>query len=214
MLRLKIASNQNYLQLFILHMQDTHLLKARSIVSSHDNTQTIARTIKLLLTYTCTLRQGLSVCAPTIVNPLPGVYLPPTANAMIVEKLLVKKYCEGWRERGRGREGGEGREEKAEGREEGGGGGRRGREEKAEGREEGRRGRGEGRRQKGGRRRQKGGRRRQKGGRRRQKGGRGGEGREGEVREGEGGRERERREKDRGEGGEREGGKRGYEEER
>ena len=22
-------------------------------------------------------------------NPLPGVYLPPTANAMIVEKLLV-----------------------------------------------------------------------------------------------------------------------------
>ena len=30
--------------------------------------------------YTCTLRQGLSVCAPTIVNPLPGVYLPPTAN--------------------------------------------------------------------------------------------------------------------------------------
>ena len=51
--------------------------------------------------YTCTLRQGLSVCAPTIVNPLPGV--PPTAYTMIVEKLLVKKYCEGGRELGRER---------------------------------------------------------------------------------------------------------------
>ena len=53
--------------------------------------------------HTHTLRQGLSVWAPTIVNPLPGVYLPPTANAMIVEKLLVKKYC--GREKEREREG-------------------------------------------------------------------------------------------------------------
>ena len=63
---------------------------------THEHTHT--------LTHTHTLRQGLSVCAPTIVNPLPGVYLPPTANAMIVEKLLVKKYCateEGGRERER-----------------------------------------------------------------------------------------------------------------
>ena len=40
-----------------------------------------------------TLRQGLSVCAPTMENPLPGLNFPPTANAMTVEKLLTTKYC-------------------------------------------------------------------------------------------------------------------------
>ena len=39
-----------------------------------------------------TFRQGLSVWAPTIEKPLPGWYLAPTANAMIVEKLLMTKY--------------------------------------------------------------------------------------------------------------------------
>ena len=40
-----------------------------------------------------TLRQGLSVCAPTMENPLPGLYFPPTAKAITVEKLLITKYC-------------------------------------------------------------------------------------------------------------------------
>ena len=39
-----------------------------------------------------TLRHGLSVCAPIILKPLPGVYFPPTANAMIVDWFLVTKY--------------------------------------------------------------------------------------------------------------------------
>ena len=39
-----------------------------------------------------TLRQGLSVCAPTMENPLPGLYFPPTAKAITVEKLLTTKY--------------------------------------------------------------------------------------------------------------------------
>ena len=42
---------------------------------------------------TRTLRHGLSVCAPTILKPLPGVYFPPTAKAMIVDWFLVTKYC-------------------------------------------------------------------------------------------------------------------------
>ena len=73
--------------------------------------------------YTCTLRQGLSVCAPTIVNPLPGVYLPPTANTMIVEKLLLQRRnteYRGGREKGREGEREGGRERGREGEREGG----------------------------------------------------------------------------------------------
>lgn len=39
-----------------------------------------------------TFKQGLSVWAPTMVKPLPGLNLAPTAKAMMVEKLLMTKY--------------------------------------------------------------------------------------------------------------------------
>ena len=39
-----------------------------------------------------TFKHGLSVCAPTILNPLPGLYCPPTANAMTVDWFFVTKY--------------------------------------------------------------------------------------------------------------------------
>ncbi len=58
-------------------------------------------------------------------KPFPAEYLPPTANAMMVEKLLMTKY---WRE-----EGGEGR-----GGRQGGRGGREGRGEEGEERRNGR----------------------------------------------------------------------------
>ena len=39
-----------------------------------------------------TFRQGLSVCAPMMENPPPGLYCPPTANAIRVDWLRVTKY--------------------------------------------------------------------------------------------------------------------------
>lgn len=42
-----------------------------------------------------TRRQGLSVWAPMRLKPLPGTYWPPTANAMMVEEFLVRKYWGG-----------------------------------------------------------------------------------------------------------------------
>ena len=39
-----------------------------------------------------TFKQGLSVCAPTILNPFPGLNFPPTAKAIIVEWFRVKKH--------------------------------------------------------------------------------------------------------------------------
>lgn len=32
-----------------------------------------------------TFKHGLSVCAPTILNPFPGLNFPPTAKAIMVE---------------------------------------------------------------------------------------------------------------------------------
>ena len=39
-----------------------------------------------------TFRQGLSVCAPIMENPPPGLYCPPTANAIRVDWLRVTKH--------------------------------------------------------------------------------------------------------------------------
>jgi hypothetical protein len=36
-------------------------------------------------------RHGLSVCAPTTTKPEPGLTVPPTAKATIVDAFLVKK---------------------------------------------------------------------------------------------------------------------------
>ncbi len=39
-----------------------------------------------------TLRTGLSVCAPMTTKPLPRFHCLPSANAMTVDWLRVKKY--------------------------------------------------------------------------------------------------------------------------
>lgn len=39
-----------------------------------------------------TFKHGLSVCAPMILNPFPGLNFPPTAKAIMVEWFRVKKH--------------------------------------------------------------------------------------------------------------------------
>lgn len=50
-------------------------------------------TIDTVSTHCPTFRHGLSVWAPTIVNPFPGLYLPPTANAIRQDWFLARKNC-------------------------------------------------------------------------------------------------------------------------